>query len=595
MRAWRYGMACSWLLAVCACGASGPAVKGGATPAAASRIDGTARSNENAKVLLDLEARFEPESASGEGFDGYDEQVIDLGPDLTERSLRAYRDGEVILSARLARESDPAVRADLELLLQASQLHRERIELDEKWTVPFVDVANIVFRGLSVLLDDSLPEARRRAAVVRLRRYAGMTAGQHSIVDLAIQRTRERLDRPGLVFPAKARVEKVLTTMPIMTEGVGKLLKKYAIPGYEEPLARWNEQVAAYTKFVRENILPRARLDFRQPPELYRLALKEAGIDAPPREVAAKAREAFTRVQREMQELAPRVAREKGLSVTDYRDVIRALKKTQLEGDDLLATYRRRIPEIEAILRREHLITVPARAMQIRLATDAESARVPAPFFNSPRIIGNTGEQGEFVLPKQLAADPSKRLDDFSYEAASWWLTAHEGRPGHELQYSTMIERKISIARAIFAFNSVNAEGWGLYAEDMMRPYMPLDGQLICLQARLMRAAHAFLDIELNLGLIGTSEAHRVMHEEAVFSEAWTNSAVERYTFWWPAQAPSYFYGYMRLMELRADAQKAMGKRFDLAAFHDFVLAQGLVPPPLLRKAVFADLVKQTG
>jgi len=173
----------------------------------------------------------------------------------------------------------------------------------------------------------------------------------------------------------------------------------------------------------------------------------------------------------------------------------------------------------------------------------------------------------------------------------SWWLTAHEGRPGHELQYSTMIEKKISVARAIFAFNSVNAEGWGLYSEGLMRPYLPLDGQLVCLQARLMRAAHAFLDIELNLGMTTPDEARRVLTEDAVFSQAWATQSVERYTSWWPAQAPSYFYGYTRLMELRADTQRAMGSRFELSAFHDFVLAQGLVSPALLRKAVFAEFV----
>lgn len=46
----------------------------------------------------------------------------------------------------------------------------------------------------------------------------------------------------------------------------------------------------------------------------------------------------------------------------------------------------------------------------------------------------------------------------------------------------------------LFAFNSVNVEGWGLYAEAEMKPFEPLDGQLIALQHRLLRAARAFLD-----------------------------------------------------------------------------------------------------
>ena len=69
---------------------------------------------------------------------------------------------------------------------------------------------------------------------------------------------------------------------------------------------------------------------------------------------------------------------------------------------------------------------------------------------------------------------------------------------------------------------------------------------------------------------------------------------VERFTFRGPGQATSYFYGYTRLMELRADVEKALGPRFDEERFHDFVLAQGLLPPDLLRKAVMDGFVHAT-
>ncbi len=69
------------------------------------------------------------------------------------------------------------------------------------------------------------------------------------------------------------------------------------------------------------------------------------------------------------------------------------------------------------------------------------------------------------------------------------------------------------------------------------------------------------------------------------------NQEVERYTFWAPAQANAYFYGYMRLRELRTEAENAMRGRFKPKAYHDFVLAQGLLPPRLLKKAVFDEFV----
>ena len=58
-----------------------------------------------------------------------------------------------------------------------------------------------------------------------------------------------------------------------------------------------------------------------------------------------------------------------------------------------------------------------------------------------------------------------------------------------------------------------------------------------------------------------------------------------------PGQATSYFCGYTRLTELRADAERLLGDSFDRKAYHDFILAQGLLPPSLLRKAVLEDFV----
>ncbi len=52
-------------------------------------------------------------------------------------------------------------------------------------------------------------------------------------------------------------------------------------------------------------------------------------------------------------------------------------------------------------------------------------------------------------------------MDDWSHEAITWALTVHEARPRHELQFASLVENGTSLARAMFAFNSANAEGWG--------------------------------------------------------------------------------------------------------------------------------------
>ena len=184
-----------------------------------------------------------------------------------------------------------------------------------------------------------------------------------------------------------------------------------------------------------------------------------------------------------------------------------------------------------------------------------------------------------------------KSFDDFTFAAASWTLTAHEGRPGHELQFASMVERGLSIARSVYAMNSVNVEGWALYAEAEMKPYLPLDGQLIALQHRLLRAGRAFLDPGLQAGTITKEVATRVLMQDVVVSEAMALQEVERYTFRAPGQATSYFCGYEHLMALRTEVERILGEDFDRSAYHDFVLGQGLLPPALLRKAVLEAFV----
>ena len=152
-------------------------------------------------------------------------------------------------------------------------------------------------------------------------------------------------------------------------------------------------------------------------------------------------------------------------------------------------------------------------------------------------------------------------------------------------------EHGVSIARSRYAFNSTNVEGWGLYAEYITKPYMPLEGQLISLQFRLLRAIRAFSDPELQAGKVQPADVMKTLTVDGCFSVPFANQEVERYTFRMPGQANSYFYGYTKLLQLRKDTESALGAKFDQKKFHDFVLGQGLLPPDLMRKAVMEDFI----
>jgi uncharacterized protein (DUF885 family) len=354
------------------------------------------------------------------------------------------------------------------------------------------------------------------------------------------------------------------------------------------------DELTQYDDWVRATILPKARTDFRMPPEQYALAFEGYGIDIPPDEIARMAHEAFTQYQAEMKPLAAEIAKEKGLPSADYRQVIAELKKKQITGDAILPFFETRLHEIERIIADEKLVTLPDRPAVIRLASAAETAQQPAPHMTPPALLHNTGQRGEFVLPLKIPSatgGSGDEYDDFTFDAVTWTLIAHEARPGHELQFDSMVEHGVSLARALYAFNSTNAEGWGLYSEYIMQPFEPAEGQLMTLQLRLLRAARAFLDPELQSGKVTPDQAYYIMEYDVALSHAFAKEEVERFTYRAPGQANSYFYGYTKLLALRKEVETQLGAKFDQKKFHDFILSQGLLPPDLMRKAVIEDFV----
>jgi len=559
--------------------------------------DWIAASNKYTNLLLAVEMKHTPELGSNEGLSQFDTEVSQ--PTLADEDQERQETEAVVTTFKSAvgQQKQKEVAQDLQIMIRTAELQFRELDFARAHKVDFLNASQTVFRGLRVLLDEQTPAERRPAAVVRIRKYAGMEPGYKPLADILKQRVMEQMAKPGVVYPARTEIETELGRNPNYMEGIAALLQKYKLTGWQEPYNKLKAQLTEYDAWTKANVLPKARGDFRLPPEEYALNLEDYGIDIPPAQVAAMAHQMFGELQAEMKPIAEQIAKQRHLPSSDYRDVIRELKKQQLVGDAILPFYQERLKQIEKIIVDKQIVTLPDRPARIRIATAAETAQQPAPHMVPPPFLHNTGQKGEFVLPLNIPAAPgqasAEKYDDFTFDAAAWTLTAHEARPGHELQFDSMLEHGVSLARIRYAFNSTNVEGWGLYSEYLIRPYMPLEGQLISLDYRLLRAARAFLDPELQSGKMQPAEAFRVLEEDVVQSHAFAQQEVERYTYRAPGQANSYFYGYTKLIALRKDVEAALGAKFNQKKFHDFILAQGLLPPDLMRQAVMEDFVKK--
>jgi len=575
----------TWPAAVCflmAVGIRNPAL-------ATSPPDWVIQSNAHTQFVLDKIGPYAPESFGEIGGRGLDGLISRISDEFDQETLHTLRNLILEMETRSKRETHPEIRKDLEILIDFLKRNLEESDLSDRLLLPYEDPMELIFRGVRALLDDQVAESRRPAALVRLRRYTGLEGGRPPLLKQAEERLRRRFPKPGLLGPFRGQVELDLKTAPLYLAGISRLFEKNNPAGAAEALAALEKQLKAWDAFARQEILPRSRPDYRLPPDLYRIKLKENGIDMPLDELMNRSQATFREIQNEMRLIAGLVAEKRGWPERDYRRVIQELKKEQLSPEQAVVRYRERIEFLSRLAAREKIVTFPSRDLRIRLASEAESASVPGPAMNPPPLLGNTGEMGEFVIALGRADGP--RMDDFTPEAATWTLAAHEGRPGHEMQITRALENGISMARVLFGLNTTTVEGWALYIEAELKPYLPLEGQLFSLQFRLMRAARAFLDPGLQSGEISPDEALRVLTRDVVLSEPLARLEVERYTDKLPGQAPAYFCGYTRMMELRTEVERRLGEKFDAHRYHDFLMGLGPVPVFLVRRALLEEFV----
>jgi len=170
----------------------------------------------------------------------------------------------------------------------------------------------------------------------------------------------------------------------------------------------------------------------------------------------------------------------------------------------------------------------------------------------------------------------------------------HEGAPGHHMQVAIALERRDLPLFRTTVWHSAYGEGWALYAEYLSKemgafadPYSDF-GRLVMEMWRAVR-----LVVDTGIHAMGWSEQQAIdyMLSNTPTAEVTVRSEVQRY-FVLPGQATSYKVGMLKLLEMRQQAEKVLGDRFDIRGFHDTVLGGGSLPLPIL-EGIFGSLILQ--
>ncbi|HKX54475.1 MAG TPA: DUF885 family protein, partial [Xanthomonadales bacterium] len=259
--------------------------------------DWVAESNKITEEVMLQQAKFIPEQFSGLGIDSVDGEVFDLGPGIYERSQKNTREIINGLEERKKTIEDPRVIQDVDILLKSLREQYHTTGLQRQYLLPYYDLPIIVFQSFRSLLDPRNDPARYPAALERLKKYTGKAKGTDPVTELAIDRTWERFDEPGLVGPYKGQLENNLKRQEQLKAGLEHIFKDSGLKGYEKDLALLNKQLAKYSDWLKKELLPRAREDHKLPAEIYADNLKNFGVDIAPEELIRQAQLGFAQIQ----------------------------------------------------------------------------------------------------------------------------------------------------------------------------------------------------------------------------------------------------------------------------------------------------------
>ncbi len=450
--------------------------------------------------------------------------------------------------------------------------HFQRLESRE-------DVADYLRRlwALSNLVDTVLEKFNKDAsagwlpprpilegALVYLEGFTSVPPHQHVLVTTLEEKMAD-IEELSEEDRAKARNEAIAVLLRVVYPAYAN-----AVVAVQERLPRAREQAGIWAQPLGEQFYARAIINEAGSPqsadEIHELGLAEverilaemdAGLDA------------LGMTRGSVAERMQALAREEQFKFADS-DAGRAELLARVEG--LVVDMQGRLPD--------YFGRLPEESVVVRRVPPELEAGAAMGFYDGPPASGGPGT---FWLNMR------------SMEELTWFsmptLTYHETVPGHHLQVALSRSQGQKPLLWRYTINSGYSEGWALYSELLAAemgvyeddPY----GDLGRLQDELMRAVRLVVDTGLHHKRWSMGKAITYFIETTGKGEQEVRAEVVRYMAW-PGQALSYKLGMLASLDMRADAERALGEAYSISDFHDVVLGTGQVSMPVLRDEVKA-------
>jgi len=302
-------------------------------------------------------------------------------------------------------------------------------------------------------------------------------------------------------------------------------------------------------------------------------------LDLSPAEIHALGLKEVARIRQQMTALAPRMGYEGPLARFPHWVEEQAKYKPFKTEQEVLARYRDIYATVEGKLP-AYFSLLPKAKLSIQL--EPELTRATASDHYTP-VAADGSHPGVFWA---VVNDPRQ----YSTVGMST-LLLHEGVPGHHLHAALLKELPLPDFRKFFTEHPSAAaygEGWALYCETLGRDFGLYDDPAALfghLNDELLRAVRLVVDTGMHAQGWSRDKAIAYARENLGYGEAEAANQIERYMVW-PGQALAYKIGALKILELRARAQKELGPKFSFPQFHAVVLGDGTLPLPILQAQV---------
>jgi uncharacterized protein (DUF885 family) len=522
--------------------------------------------------LLRSLVELEPVEATGLGLHDSDHRLPDVTLPAWEERVERFR-GLLAQAEALAPERlEPAERIDRDILLGGLRVRlHEILELRLPQRNPAWYTGLLTHSVFYLLLRDFAPmEERLEAVASRLDQMPRFLAEAMLLLDqppavwveIAIEELEGALD----FFHA---------TFPVLADQYPRLKRRLLSSNLRALRA-----MSSFCEVLQKDVLARSSKTFATGRDTFDFLLRHRHrIADSPEELSAMGHEELDRTRQAMD----RMAQDAG--ETSWEEMMSRIQLHHPSSGELLKAYEEALQRARSFVIERGIATVP-EGEELEIIETPVFLRHIVPFaaYYQPGPF-EARQKGHFlVTPPPDDETRELRLRGHNYSGITL-TTLHESFPGHHLQLA--VSNRVGSPLRKLADNSMFAEGWALYCEEMMYEagFYDRKTRLLQLKDLAWRACRVLIDVELHTGAMGFDEAVEMLVREAKLDRPSAVAEVK-----WYSLAPTYPLSYLRgkreILRMRDRWREQRGP-YDARAFHDALLSAGTLPMALAEQHLF--------